>query len=101
MGKGKPQLPGVGGRTDAPGGPGPARSCQSPWECQQEKLRVCCQIFSIKSLPSPGTMSGKQRNLLEAAQLLLSHWGEKHWQLADFFEKVPLRTSPSPPSTLT
>lgn len=49
---------------------------------------MCCQIFSIKPLPTSGTVSGKQRNLLKEALPLISCWGEKRWQLADFFGKV-------------
>ena len=37
---------------------------------------MCCQIFSLKPLPTPGTLSGKQRNLLKRA-LLYSPAGEK------------------------
>lgn len=69
---GEPQLPGVRGGLTPWVGQAPTGSRQSHRECQQERLRVCCQIFSIKVLPTPGTMSGKQRNLLKAALLLLS-----------------------------
>ena len=59
---------------------------------------MCCQIFSIKPLPTPGTVSGKQRNLLKEALPLISCRGEKHWQLADFFGKVLSEPSHSHPS---
>lgn len=86
-GKGEAIAPGVGVE-DAPGAwplLGTARVTQ---ECQQEKLGVCCQTSSIKTLPATGRRRNEQRNLLKEA-------GRKASQLAGFFGKV-LRPSPQP-----
>ena len=85
MGKGKPWLPVWGWRTLRGAWPllGTARVTQ---ECQQEKLGVCCQTSSIKTLPATGHRRNEQRNLLKEA-------GRKASQLAGFFGKV-LRPSP-------
>lgn len=54
-----------------------------------------CQIFSLKLLPAPGTLSSKQRNWLKRSPAFLP-LGGKHWQLAGSFGKGSFKNIPTP-----
>lgn len=53
-----------------------------------------------QTAPHSGTL-WQTKKPAKRSPAVLSHCGKKRWQLAGFFGKVPLRTFPLPPSTLT